>query len=90
MTIEAYNCECGCQARYRWRGERVCRSCWEDLTSLEDEAIRHQVLEPWSALQRAVWSGRIPGDDYLWLGSIAIPITWQAWRDLLRPRRPAL
>lgn len=84
MTLEMVTvCECGRQASYQWGIERVCRSCWEDLTSLEDEAIRRSVLGPWEALQRAIRTGQMPGDGYLWLGSLPIPRTAAAWRDAL-------
>lgn len=85
MTFEMVSvCECGRQASYVWGREQVCRSCWEDLTSLEDEAIRRTVLGPWDALQCAIRTGKVPGDGYLWLGCLPIPRTWQTWRDALR------
>lgn len=85
MTVDMVSvCECGRRADYLWGVESVCRSCWEDLTSLEDEAIRRAVLGPWDALQKAISTGKVPGDDYYWIGPLPIPHTWSAWRDLLR------
>jgi len=39
-------------------------------------------LRPFSAVRLAMITGWMPGDSYVWVGSMPVPVSRNAWREI--------
>lgn len=75
-------CNCGCTARFSGRRAAICPCCGTRRTTPRNRSAR----SPWSAVKRAMITGWTPGDSYVWVGRMPVPVTRQAWSEMLRLR----
>ena len=74
------HCNCGCTARFPNRRTGACPCCGTRRNR------NRPARSPWSAVKRAMITGWTPGDSYVWVGRMPVPVTRQAWSELLHLR----